>query len=168
MPPPQVTYELGSDGSNIDTIQKNVDSYVKSLTGGGAKSDKEKEKSSEKNGKKLIIEKLIIRDGKVNVSASILKGKTMTVSLPNIQLNDIGKEKNGASPGEVADKIFGALHKKIGEVVNPLDLGQAKKLVESAASGIKDTLEKGASGSKELLDKGVEGVGGAVKGLLGN
>ena len=42
--------------------------------------------------------KLIVRDGKINVSASFLNGKSMSVSLPGLTLNDIEKDKGGALP----------------------------------------------------------------------
>ncbi len=124
---PGVTYELGSSGSNIDAIKSNVDSYVNSFKKAGGSTP---QKSSGGDEKKLIIKKFVFRGGKVNVSATALKGETLTVNLPDIQLNDIGKQKGGASPSEVAEKIFASLQKQIKKVVNPLDLGQAKKMIE--------------------------------------
>ena len=99
----------------------------------------------------------------------------MAVNLPDIQLNDIGKPKDGASPGEVAEKIFASLQRQIKKVVNPLDIGQAKKMVKGAVSDIKDKVESGLGNPKELLGKpeellgkNVEDVGNAVKGLFGD
>ena len=92
----------------------------------------------------------------------------MTVNLTDIQLNDIGKPKGGASPGEVAEKIFASLQRQIKKVVNPLDIGQAKKMVKGAVSDIKDKIESGLGNPKELLGKNVEDVGNAVKGLFGD
>ncbi len=78
---PDVTYELSGDGNNIDALRANVDAYMEKhgLKGGGAKKD-------DGGGPKLIIENLYIRGGTVNVSATILKGKTMTAPLPDIHL----------------------------------------------------------------------------------
>lgn len=166
---PKITYEHSSGGSNIDVIKKNVDSY---LGAGTATSEK---KSSGGNsgdgGKKLIIEKLSILNGKANVSAAILQGKTMSVSFPNIVLNDIGKSKGGATPGEVASKVMDALQKNIDGAVNYLDLDQVKDALGSVVSGAKDMLEKGQTedllkNSKDLIENNP--VGDAVKGLFGN
>ncbi len=89
---PAVTYELGADGSNIDAIAKNVDAYM----GGGGGAGQKGEKSG---GPKLIIENFYVRGGTVNVSATILEGKTLSAALLDIYLMDIGKEDEGATPG---------------------------------------------------------------------
>lgn len=157
---PIITYEYSSSGSNIDAIMKNVDSYI-----GTGKGSSEK-KSSDGGGKKLIIEKLSILNGKANVSAAILQGKTMSVDLPDIVLKDIGKSKGGATPGEVANKILGALKKNVDGAVKHLNLDQVKEVVDSVVSGAKDMLEKGTSGTKDLVENSP--VGDAVKGLFGN
>ena len=171
---PRITYEHSSGGSNIDVIKKNIDSYL-----GTGSSEK---KSSEGSGKKLIVEKLSILNGKANVSAAILQGKTMSVDLPNIVLKDIGKSKGGATPGEVASKVMAALQKNINGSVKHLNLDQAKEMVGAVVSGAKDMLEKSTSGAKDMLEKGAtkdlienskdliekNPVGDAVKGLFGN
>ncbi len=66
----------------------------------GAESPKE----SRKEGKKLIVERLNIRNGKVKVSATELEGKTASAALPDIRLTDIGKKSGGATAGELADR----------------------------------------------------------------
>ena len=106
---PEVTYELGSGGSNFDAIKRNVDAYV----GGGGKTPPKKgeKKEAGKKGPKLVIENLYITGGKVGVSATFLKGKSVGGTLPDIHLKDIGKEKKtepGATPGEVAKKVHPA------------------------------------------------------------
>lgn len=163
---PEVTYELGDGGSNIDAIKRNIESYLKSvgLGEGGGKTEVKKDDSG---GKKLIIEKLSVREGKVNISAALLKGQSMTVSLPAIELRGIGKEKGGASPGEVAEKVFGAFSQGIGKVVEPLNLDKAKEVVEGVAGALSESIGEGAESSKEALDKGLESVGDSVKGLFG-
>ncbi len=161
---PEITYEIGSKGSNIDAIKRNIDSYSTPSRPDPYK--KEEVESTDKNSKKLIIEKLIIRDGKINVSASILNGKAMSVNLPGLTLNDIGKDKGGASPGEVANKIITALRQNINKAVGPLDLGQAKKMIQGAANDLKGKLEKGVGDPGKLLEKNANDIGNAVKGLF--
>ncbi|MGY9015104.1 MAG: hypothetical protein ACKVG9_07415 [Rhodospirillales bacterium] len=66
---PEITCELGDGGSNIDVLQRNVQKHV-----GGSGSGKSTQPEAKKEkGPKLIIENLIIRDGKVSVSAAFLK-----------------------------------------------------------------------------------------------
>ncbi|MCW8835383.1 MAG: hypothetical protein OQJ99_03320, partial [Rhodospirillales bacterium] len=112
---PQVTYELGASGSNIDAIKKNVEAFA-AAHGGGQKS------ASSGEGPKIIIENLYIRDGKVKISAVPLGGKTMDAALPNIHLKDIGKESKGATPAEIAEKVIAALTSSTGSLIGKLDL----------------------------------------------
>ncbi|MBC8284428.1 MAG: hypothetical protein H8E32_11495 [Nitrospinae bacterium] len=161
---PEITYEMGANGSNIDAIKKNVDSY--STPSKPDPYEKKEAESSEKSQKKLIIEKLIVRDGKINVSASFLNGKSMSVSLPGLTLNDIGKDKGGASPGEITNKIITALRQNINKAVGTLDLGQAKEVIEGVAKDLKGKLEKGIGDPEKLLDGKAEDIGNAVKGLF--
>ncbi len=51
---PQVTYEFGPNGSNIDAIKRNINAYV------GKGKDKPIEKGTAKNGKKKEGRKLVI------------------------------------------------------------------------------------------------------------
>lgn len=144
---PSVTYEIGSAGSNIDVIRKNVEAY----TGGG---------DQKESDVKLVIENLYIRDGKVNVSASALGGKSLGAPLPAIHLKDIGKKSGGASPGEVTNQIIKAVSSGATQAVGTLNLDK----VLGGATGIaKDAVEKG----KDALEKGKDSVGGTLNKLLG-
>lgn len=129
---PDLIYEKIDGVSNFDALLNNIDAY----TGGGSS-----EKQEDDSGAKLVIENLRINDGKVGVSYKIMQGKTMTVPLPDIHLKDIGKDKGGASPGEVAKQVMGKMTSSIG----------------SALGGIKDgagkVLEKGKEGAKKVGDK---------------
>ncbi|NKB54975.1 MAG: hypothetical protein GKS00_01425 [Alphaproteobacteria bacterium] len=146
---PAVTYEIGANGSNIDAIRKNVESYVGGSGGGSSGGEKEGET-------KLIIENLYVRDGKVNVSATALGGKSLGAPLPTIHLKDIGKKSDGATPGEVADQVIKAVSNGATKAVGTLNLD---KVLGGAA---KDAMEKG----KGVIEKGKDSVGGTLKNLL--
>ncbi len=168
---PRVTYELGPGGNNIDVIRKNVESYLgggKKSAGGGQKSGAAK---SDDGGIKIIIENLIIRDGTVSVSAALLKGKKLSVPLPAIHLKDIGKDKGGASPGEVAEEIMAAVTDGATTAVGSLNISG---LVEGATGMVKDlgkNLPTDAIG-KSIGDgdaaKAIEEGAKALKKLFGN
>ena len=164
---PQVTYEFGPGGSNIDVIRKNVESFL----GGGKKSDggssqPSGEAKSEEGGKKIIIENLIIRDGKISVSAALLKGKKLSVPLPSIHLKDIGKDKGGASPGEVAEKIMASVTDGATKAVGSLNISG---LIKDASGMIKD-VTKGATDAVKDLGKNLptDGIGKAIGGGAGD
>ena len=140
---PEVTYELGSGGSNIDALQRNANSYA------GAGKGKA-EKSGGGQGKKLVIEHLYVRNGKVSVSAAELQGKTLSAPLPDIHLTDIGKKSGGATAGEVAQQVLTAV-------------GQA---ATRAATSLPD-VGKLVGSAKEEAAGAAKGAGGGLKKLFG-
>ena len=171
---PEITYEIGSGGSNIAAIQSNVENFMKVMGGGSSDSGSApSEPSDGAAGPKVVISDLYIKGGKVNVSASLFKGKTMTTPLPEIHLTDIGKESGGASPAEVVDQIISAITKSSSGAASSLDLsslgladisGKAAEMGGAAADAAKGALE-GAAGS---AGDAAKDVGGALKGLFGN
>ena len=158
---PVVTYELGAGGSNIDAIQRNVEAYMAQFgddpAGGG--------------GPKLIIDDLYIRGGVVNISATFLDGKALSAELPDIHLEDIGREDEGASPAAIAEQIIAALTAGTTGAVSSLGLeeimGGAGKLLDGVAEGAGEMLESvtsGGEGAGEALEGVVEGAGEALEG----
>lgn len=96
---PRISYEAGSgDKSNFDVIQRNVDRYL---------GKDRKEKASPEN--RMIVDQLSIRDIKVTYSPILLEGKGFEISLPDIELRDIGKAKGGVTSGELAKVVTDAL-----------------------------------------------------------
>jgi hypothetical protein len=152
---PQVTYEFGPTGSNIDAIRRNVDAFMATQRTGSK--GESKPKDSDDEGRKLIIENLYVRDGKVGVSATMLKGKTLSAPLPNIYLTDIGKKKGGATPGEVVEKVLGSIGQEAKNAVGTLNIGN-----------VMDTAKEGMAGAKATAEEATKDVGGTLKKLFGN
>jgi len=144
---PQVTYEVDNSGaSNLATIQKNATSYAGGRTPSGAAP------ANSQPRRKLVIDDLIIRQGRVGISASLLKGKSLTAPLPEIHMTNIGKSSGGATPGQVAGQVLAAISgaaAKVGSGELAKSMGAS---VSSAGSSV-----SGAS----------QGVGSQIKGLFG-
>src|SRR5437667_713203 len=85
---PEITYESGPSGSNLSKIQENVAAFGKSVAPKDAAESKSQKKDPTQ--KKVQINHFIVKNGQVNLSASILKGKAFTVRLPVLNLRDIG------------------------------------------------------------------------------
>jgi len=151
---PEVTYELGSKGSNIDAIQRNINAYM--TRGQDKTKDKKTPKGDGKKDRRLVIENLYIRNGKVNIGSPALQGKSLIVPLPDLHLTDIGKKKGGATPGEVAEKVFGALSQGVIKAVVTVDTAKILGTVKQGATGVQGALEEGAKGSADAL-KGLFG-----------
>ncbi len=164
---PEITYEIGKTGSNVDAIQKNVDKFVSITSGPSGKSSAEKKSSPSNGGIKMIINDLYIRGGKINVSASLMQGKTITTKLPEIHLKDIGKKSGGADAGEVADQLIAAISKHAGGAVGALDLSKIGiKDIGAITKGTTDTLKNVGTGGADAIESGIKDVGKALGGLF--
>ncbi|WP_417453906.1 AsmA family protein [Kiloniella sp.] len=166
---PHITYEVGPQKSNIDTINENAQT-----TSNSNNSD-----NSAGSGPKFIVEHLYLNDGEVSVAAAPLGDKTIDVDLPNIHLKDIGKGDSGASPDVILQAALGAVTKNITRALNSVDLegiakdvkGRVQDLSEGAASGasaVTDTVGNAASGASDGIKDAADGAGNAIKGLLGD
>lgn len=176
---PDVTYEIGSGGSNLNQLKENADAYVKVASGGGGG------EAESADGKKVIIDHLYIRQAKMNVSATFLGGKKFGATLPEIHLTDIGKEEKGAGPGEVAEKVITALTNSATGAVSKIDFGDlagqvkdqlgglmsgagdAAGAVQGQAADIMKKATEGSSGATDMIKEGAGSAGDALKGLLG-
>jgi len=161
---PDIVYEMSLSGSNIAKIQENA-------AGGKEAEPREEEPAEEKadeGGKKVQIDNLIIKNGKIRVSSGVMLGKAVVIPLPTIHLKDIGKEKEGASAAEVFSEVFGAVANGVVGAVTASGklIGDGAKAL--GAAGMKgaemgaDALGKGAEATAELAGKG---AGAAVEGV---
>src|SRR3989338_2251602 len=130
---PDVTYELGPGGSNLDTIQRNVDRYV--TQHGGAN-----EHTERNGGKKLVIEDLYIKNATAHVSTAVMQRSGMSVPVPDLHLRDIGKRSGGATAGEVVKQVLGALTHGVTRTIASRGLG-----------GTIDTLKEGTGSALDAV-----------------
>lgn len=135
---PQITYEYASGGSNLDVIQRQVEAYLAQ--------NSQPPSASDKPPRKFIIDQLRITGAKVDLSAGLLQGKSLTLPLADANLRDIGKKNGGATGAEVAREVVGALTKGASTVASKASVG-----------GVVDGVKEGASKA-----------GNAIKGLFGN
>lgn len=152
---PHLTYELGPGGSNIGVIQENVSSFGGGSGSGGGKGGKSSggtkgtSGSKSEGGKKVIIENLIVRNGRVDVSASFLKGQSVGAGLGEIHLRDIGKSSGGATAAEVTQQLLGALTKSALDAVAGLNIEGLKKGVGDALGGAVEGVKDIFGGKKK-------------------
>lgn len=163
---PEITYEFGGDGSNVGTIRKNVERK----TGGGKAGAKKSGADEGDGGKKLVIENLYIRDGRVDVSAAFLQGKKVGTKLPDIHLKDIGKsggKTTGATPTEIAEKVVSAISGSATKAVGALDISGIKDALGKELGAATKSLQEGAGAATKKLEEGAGGVTKELKGLFG-
>ena len=145
---PEITYEAGPSGSNLSKIQQNVAAFDKSVAPKDAAESKSQKKDPTQ--KKVQINHFIVKNGQVNLSASMLKGKALTVRLPDLHLRDIGKESGGVMVQQAAAEVLMAINKSVVQSV----AGSGKlleKAAEEAAKGLGSEAGKAVEGIKRLF-----------------
>jgi hypothetical protein len=171
---PQVTYELGEHGSNIDVIRDNVESHARSYDAGssGSADAGGSGGAGSSDERKVIIEDLYIRGGMVRVRAALLGGDTMDASLPDIHIADIGKDTGGATPEEVTEIIMEALTGEIVGFVAGLDLSQVLHGIEDLPAALEGLIDGQLGDALKDLDAGdsgtIEELGKELENLFGN
>jgi len=180
---PEITYEKVRGTDNFRAILSNVKKSVGSA--------KPSEKTPEKGGagKKIMIRDFVLKDGKVNLAMSMFPDRTISASLPDIHLTDIGKKDQGLLPAVAFEKILEVVYKQITSpaVADRLndglkklksgvaaaredaakELEAAKATAEKEVQAAGDRAKEKAQKEIEKVEKEVEGLTGKVKGLLG-
>ncbi len=98
---PRISYESGEGGSNFDALLKNIGR------------DAGRPAEAKAKGRKLIIDRLVIRNATLSYTSAITAGRTLTVPLAEIRLSGIGRSAGGITPGELAMAIVEALLDRI-------------------------------------------------------
>lgn len=89
---PDIVYDKGANGSNVEAIQRNIDEYAKTH------GDPDKAAKDDAAGaKRFIIDSLQIRNGKIR-----LTGRDTVLDLPTLQLRAVGKSRGGMTGAEIA------------------------------------------------------------------
>ena len=157
---PQVFYEINKAGaSNLDALKKNLGS-----SSDASASSSEKPASGDEL--KMVIRKLVVDKGQASMRIAALGDKQQSVSLPRIELTDVGKKSGGATALEVAQVLSNAMLKNVQGAV--MGAGVQQYLGKSADE-LKKNLNKQAVEKLGGATGGAGGqLGGAMKGLLGN
>ena len=157
---PEITYEIKGRTDNFRTI---MDQMKKSSA---PEAKPEKKSATVKEGRKLLIRSFIIKGGRVNMAASILKGKVATVSLPDIYLQNIG-QGTGGSPEEVSLQVLQAVY---GKITSPDLTGEFARQLKALGIAYEDLNPR--EQIREVKDKledvktDIKGVGEQFKGLF--
>ena len=151
---PDIIYELGKKSNNFDDIIKNVEELGAASDKAEAKKkqDAASGKDAEKPAKKVVIDELVISNGKAAIRMPSLK-LDFQADLPEIRLKDIGREKgqNGVTMAEASKRVLKAMSSQLGSA--------SKQALKNARVSL--TI------GKEGLGKAAEDLGNKVKILFG-
>jgi hypothetical protein len=156
---PEITFEgtLGTK-NNLGKILENVEAATGGTNAGAKPADQPKsEPAGQGASKKLQVDDFLISGAKVNVSMTMLGGKALTVTIPDIRFTALGTGPEGITAGELTKLVMSRINAETLKAVEKAvaDLGkQATDILKSAAG--KDgtnALDKAARGISDLLKK---------------
>jgi len=154
---PKITYEMGLTGSNIGALKRNIDDFAAKFAGEGG----EEEEEPSEGGKKIRIDDFRLRNAKIALSAKLFQGKAATLPLPEVHVQDIGKDSGGKSPAEIMSEVFDVVASSITQVVTEAGavLKEKTKELQKSAKDVGRTAQEGAT----KMIKGVKGLFGKDK-----
>jgi hypothetical protein len=144
---PEITYEAALGGSNIGKILENIQAVA---AGGQTNPDQPGAQ------KALQVDEFVISGAKLNVTASVIGGKAMTLPLPEIRLNNLGQGEKGITAAELSAKAFGEIVEAAGKAVAASAVkigGDVTEAPENVGTDLKDRAKKATSGITDLLKK---------------
>jgi uncharacterized protein involved in outer membrane biogenesis len=141
---PEITFETDLRSNNLKKILNNIET----ATGGsGTAAKPAPDKTQEaKAGRKLQVDEFIISGGKLHVSVTTLGGQSATLTLPDIQLKDLGTGPDGITGAELTKLALSAIEKSAAELAAKAvtDLGKgATGLTKDANKAANSAVTKG-------------------------
>ncbi len=139
---PKITFEGGLTQNNLSTILASIQEASGSSGG--------KDSSTPSKSKKLQVTDFQIKDAVVQINFDKLGGKSLTVPLPEIHLQNLGTGPDGITPAGLAEEILKSVVAGVTKAASKalMDLGPgALDLGKSGAGQLKNA----AKGFKDLL-----------------
>jgi uncharacterized protein involved in outer membrane biogenesis len=142
---PVITLEGGLTDNNLKKIEKNLNAYIGSSS--TAPNSSAPSSSSAKQERKLQVNDLVITGAKLQVNTKLSGGRTITLSIPDIHLTDLGTSPQGMTAAEVGQR---ALHAVLDAAATAV-AKNAGGLGEGAVGGAKGAIKKATDSLKGLF-----------------
>jgi hypothetical protein len=152
---PEISYEKSLTGSNLKELLKYIEEFSE------PKNQNEPTSEDDTGAKKqVVIRKLLIEGGTIYLGAL---GIGQTLSLPTIEMENIGQEGDQMSPAEVISLVLTKLVQSIGpSITNAGELlregGQAA--VEGATKSVTKALDSTVGNAVDKASEGIKGLFG--------
>ncbi len=123
---PDVIYEKASSGTNFEAIQRNISHAVASGTAGGPQ-------APIKPARKIIVDEFVIRNAHAQATSPALMGQSISATLPDIVLKNLGRDEGGLTPAQLGDRVAKAISKSL---LASLGFDRALKSIGDRVKGI--------------------------------
>ena len=140
---PEITLEGSLKGpSNLETIQQRVKDFSRQSS--SQESEPEVNDASSREGKLVLIRNVFVRKGQIHLSLTALQGQSLDLTLPDIQLKNIGQESAGTSFQDASAQIFEAIYTGVLKVIpgSAKLLGHGMEQLENSVKDLGETVEK--------------------------
>ncbi|HXT10188.1 MAG TPA: hypothetical protein VN873_01390 [Candidatus Angelobacter sp.] len=145
---PEITFEGGLTGNNLKKIEDNINAATSGPHGTNVANATPKEQK--KANRKLEVDDFKITGAKLTATLTDLGGKTITIPLPTIELQNLGTGPDGITPAELTKKVLSEIEKKSVEAVSS-SAGNLGNLAGSLTKG----LGTNTSGSVSNITRGL-------------
>ena len=138
----EVVYEYSDGKTNFIELKNIINANMnnKTVAASTSKTDqpqqKETKKTQAKQSKKIIIKSFEMINTKVEGAVPFASSQTLSVTLPNIQLNNIGSKEGGVEADQLMAIFIDTLEKDLKRSIN------FKSLVRDLEKDIKQSIEK--------------------------
>jgi uncharacterized protein involved in outer membrane biogenesis len=153
---PQVTFEFGPGGNNLQRIQANLESFAGGSSTNQAKPTAEKTPAETKPGKKLQVDEVVITGGKVTLGAAALGGKLVEAPLPEIRLKDLGQGPEGITGPELGKQILSAINQGAIKTYTDQLAKAGAEALQNITQNATNAVNKAAG---DVLNKASKGLG---------
>lgn len=158
---PEISYETKDGRSNFDTMLAKAKSAEKS-------EDKKPTDSPDKKAKKkVIIDEFILTGSRVSYSSSLTFNKPITLPLPPVKINDIGKASGGASMIEALNQVIGSIIGGLKDAITKLATGSMdalKDVSKTATDALSNVAKGGSEAVGDISKKATDAAGSLGKG----
>ena len=114
---PAITFEWSLEGSNLGAIHENVTRNTRSGSDDNGREKGEKHKKGQEFDKTVHIKKVTVKDAVINVSFIGGQDEVTQVSLPDLDLRDIGNPSGGTTFSQASAVIFDEIYDAINKTV---------------------------------------------------
>jgi len=157
---PQIVYQTNLIGSsNLSTLAN----YSSNLQKQSSSQNRNTSPAIEKKSNSVIIQKLVIHDGKVTGSVAGIIGASL--NLPKIEMSDLGKPGHGISFAQATGIVISAIVNSALSL-NLDTLQNVGKAVGNTMQNVGKSAGSALQGVGSTAGKAVQGVGSAVGGVI--
>lgn len=155
---PQIHFEVNATGkNNLDVISQNAEQYASQSAGQNSSQTASPANSKDGSERKFIIKSLTIDDGEVFVHQPASKDPPLKVTLPSIHILNIGKNTDGATASDIANRVLSVLSSESLRAVQGSTLQQ-----------VGDTLKKATQQLLNGASNGFNNLKGQIGTMMGH